>query len=126
MTLLDVRNQIVSHFCKNDTFALENFKDIKVDDKFENDKDDLIIAALDNLESMNLIRGVSENLWILINPLNSAGQEVHLSMNVCNAIAETINAFMDANEIKEVKVDSLDIQERDIVELLSIIGEILN
>ncbi len=126
MTLLDIRNQIVSHLCQNDTFSSENFKDIKVDDKFDGEKESLIIAALDNLESINLIRGVSENLWILINPLNSAGQDIHLSMNVCNAIAETVNAFMDANEIKDVKVDPLDIQERDIVELLKIIGEILN
>lgn len=126
MTLLDVRNQIISHFCEKDSFTRNDFINVEVDQLFEDQKDNLILSCLIELEKREIIVKISDSLWILTNPLNFSGQKINISMAVANAITETVNTFLEANNIEDTKVDSLNITEANIVDLLKIIGEILN
>lgn len=125
MTLMTVVNQLVGFFCEKDTFSTDDFLPIKVDPKLADRKDDLIRAALANLVDGGMIRPAGEGLWILCAPLNAQGQEVHLSMPICNEIAAVLNTNLEAKNIDE-RVDALNLHEGHIVGLLQIIDEILN
>lgn len=126
MTLLDIRNQIVSSLVKKDTFVKSDFATIKLQKTHETDRDDLIRASLGELCDAGLIRRVGESdTWILSGPMNAQGQNIHLSMETCNAVAEEINAFLDAHEIQGPRADALRISEGDIVALLGIIEAVI-
>lgn len=125
MTLLNVTNQIVGALCGKETFSTTDFLPIKIDPKLSDRKDDLIRAALANLVDMGMIRPAGEGLWILCAPLNAQGQDIHLSMPVCNELAAVINTNLEAKGVEE-RVDALNLHEGHIIGLLQIIDEILN
>lgn len=125
MSLLDVQNQLVGFFLQKDVLTAGEFSSIKVSEDLTEKKDGVIRAALSLLVDANMIRKVDEDTWILVAPLNSAGQEVHLSMAVCNEIAEIINIDLESKDIED-RVSSLEIHEGHIVALLSIISELLS
>lgn len=125
MTLLPVTNQLVAILCEKEMVSTDDFPTIKVEPKLADRRDDLIRAALSNLSDMGMIRAAGEGLWILCAPLNAQGQEVHLSMPLCNEIASVINTDLEAKDVDE-RVDALNIHEGHIIGLLHIIDEILN
>ncbi len=57
--------------------------------------------------------------------INANGQEVQLSMPVCNEIASVINTDLEAKGIQD-RVDALNLHEGHIIALLAIIDQILN
>ncbi len=124
MTLLDTRNQIVGRICEKGLFTTDDFLSIKVPAEFAAQRDDLTRAALEQLCNIGMLAKVGDNMWILSDPLNGGGQEVGLSMGVCNEIANVINTFAAA-ENAEAQVDALNIHEGHIVALLQIIDQIL-
>lgn len=124
MTLLSVRNQLIGILCQKELITTDDFASIKVDAAFADRRDDLIRAALDQLCNFGLIAKVGDQTWVLSEPLNGAGQEIHLSMGLCNEIANVINTNLAAKEI-EHQVDALNLGEGHIVALLQIIDEIL-
>ncbi len=124
MTLLPITNQIVGSFCEKDTFTIADFATVKVAPELSDRKDDIVRAALSNLVEAGMIKPAGEGLWILSQPLNAAGQDVHLSMPICNEIASIINTDLEAKGIED-RVDALNLHEGHIVALISIIDEIL-
>lgn len=124
MTLLDCRNQIIGLLCQKELITTDDFPSIKVDPAFADRRDDLIRAALDQLCNFGMIAKVGDQTWVLSEPLGGAGQEVQLSMGLCNEIANVINTFAAAKDV-EHQVDALNIHEGHIVALLQIIDEIL-
>lgn len=127
MTLTDIRNQIVDHLCHKDTFTKSDFEAIQLDTEHDDTKDGLIRESLAELCERDLIRKVGElDTWILTEPLNARGQEVGLSMETCNEVAKTINAYLDGNEIKGPRVDALNISEGAIVALIKVIDTLLD
>lgn len=128
MTLLHIRSQLVSILCQQDTITAADFGQIKVTKDVADHKDALIRAALAELVSMGMLRdaGTPESgLWILSSPLNAGGQDLHLSMQVANGVAECINTFLDAREMDGDRVDPLNIHEGHVVMLLEILGDVL-
>lgn len=149
MTLLNLRAQLINHFCHADAFKTSDFASISVDKGLDSHKDGLIRAALDELVFSGLIRPVAANvkkhapgtslpapppdwtsatadLWILSSPLNAAGQDVHISMGVANGIAETINTWLSANDLPGERVDPMAINEGHIIGLLEILDDVLS
>lgn len=126
MTLLDVRNRVLTHFTTNDTMCPEDFASIKIDEPYESARDNLILRALEQLEEVELIARVEEDLWILVEPLNANGQDIHISTNVANGVAMVINAYLDANGIEGGRADTLNVGEADILALITIIGNVIN
>lgn len=124
MTLLPIQNQLIQVFCEKDTFSASDFATIKVIPELNDRRDDIVRAALSNLVEAGMIKPAGEGLWILSQPLNAAGQEVHLSMPICNEIASIINTDLEAKGIEE-RVDALNLHEGHVVALISIIDEIL-
>lgn len=122
--LIDVQNQVVGFFLQKDVMTLSDFQAIKVGDDLLEKKTEAIRAALGLLSEAGLVKELDSSTWVLVAPLNSAGQEVHLSMAVCNEVAEVINIDLESKEIDD-RVSSLEIHEGHIVALLSIINELL-
>lgn len=143
MTLLNIRAQLINHFCHCDTFKVSDFTAIGVGKGLESHKDGLIRAALDELAFAGLIRPIPasgkkgasstphpeaalHDLWILSSPLNSAGQDIHLSMGVANGIAETINTWLNANDLPGDRVDPMSLNEGHIIAILEILDDVLS
>ncbi len=124
MTLLNVRNQIVGAFCEKDTFSRDDFAAVKLPKELEPQRKELIEAALGQLVKTELVEPAGPGLWILSSPLNAAGQDVHLSMPLCNEIAEIVNTHLESKGVED-RIDALNIHEGHIIALISIIGEIL-
>ncbi len=125
MTLASVTNQIVGSLCEKDTFSISDFAGVKVAPELADHKDDIVRAALSNLVETGMIKPAGEGLWILSMPINANGQEVQLSMPVCNEIASVINTDLEAKGIQD-RVDALNLHEGHIIALLAIIDQILN
>lgn len=125
MSLLDVQNQIIGSLLENDIFGKDEMAKVKIDDRLSDNRDDVMRAVMQMLVDANVVRKVGDDLWVLIAPLNSSGQEIHLSMPVCNEIAEVLNMDLESKGINE-RVSSLGIDESHIIGLLSIINELLS
>lgn len=124
MTLLPVQNQVIASLCEKDTFSVADFAAVKVAPELNDRHDDIVRAALANLVDAGLIKPAGSDLWILSMPLNASGQDVHLSMPICNEIASIINTDLEAKGIED-RVDALNLHEGHVVALISIIDEIL-
>lgn len=125
MTLLEVRNQCIGILCQKELFITDDFGSIKVHADFAGQRDDLVRAALDQLCTIGMIVKIGDHMWVLSDPLNGAGQEIHLSMGLCNEIANVINTNLAAKNVEQ-QVDALNLNEGHIVALLQIIDEILS
>ncbi len=124
MTLLAIRSQLVGWLCNHDTFSVSDFVGIKVAKDLEDRKDAIVRAAVAGLVEIGMLQPAGEDLWILSAPLNASGQDVHLSMPLCNEIADVINTDLEAKDIDD-RVDPLNIHEGHVMALLSIINELL-
>ncbi len=128
MTLLDVRNQIVSKLCTKTTFAPEDFDAVKVRPEFEDRKEAMVLAALDELSIMGMVRPIhgDSTIWMLSSPLGMSGQQVHISMGTAVQIADIINTYLGANDLGGEPADALNIAEIDIITIIGILGDILS
>lgn len=125
MTLLDIRNQLVGHFCKEDTFSREDFASIKVDEKLSAQRDTLIEAALAQLEDMGMVSVANPNLWILCEPLGSAGQQIDVPIEIAEAIAACINTYVKANDLPLDTVDALNLHAGHLATLIGIVNDLV-
>ena len=125
MTLLDVQNQIVSHFSNSgSSFSLAaNLAAIKVTKPFEEHKEKMVSAVMAELEKGGMVKELTAGVWVLTSPLGSNGQQVELSFALSNAIAEEIKAYADAREL-EWQVDPLNLHEGNFLMLLAIINDL--
>jgi hypothetical protein len=126
MTLLDIRNQIVRLLCNKDTFGTEDFESIRVPEELADKRDHLIRSAAKQLVAYELLVDAGTDFWVLSSPLNGGGQELHISMQTANEIADTINTFLDANDLDLPPADALGIHEGNIIMLLSIVNDIIS
>ena len=89
-------------------------------------KNSLITAATSDLVDNKILKLISDNTWALVQPMNSKGQSVNISMELINQIVNLINSYLDANEVPGARADKMNITEQDIYMLLVILGEILD
>lgn len=126
MNLSDVRNQIIGVFCEKPVFEASDIECVKLPKIMNDKRQEIVTAALLQLQETGLIRKVAEDYWMLNHPIGSSGQEIKLSLNTCNNVAETINTFLKAQGDDETpRADSLNLNEGHIITLLQILDMVL-
>lgn len=133
MNLIEIKNQLVTFFIKNDTFNLSEEKHlnkIKVNSTQESIKKHIIISACKDLVESGMIKEVFDNQtlvgFILVSPLNSYPQQIDISAVTGEMIANIINQYLDSQNIKEYRADALNINEGDINQIVMLTAELLN
>jgi hypothetical protein len=132
MTLIEIRNQIFTHFLKSDTFALPNdLKKVKVGKNQEEFKQELVTQVLTDMQEDGLCGEISNpatgeiKAFVMAGPLGQNGQDVSISNQTAELVAEIINQYL-ASQDQEGVVDKLNINEGDIQNLAIITAQLLN
>lgn len=131
MTLVEVRNQVLTHFFTKSIFCEVDIPGIKADEEAEPFKSELVYAALADLEKLEIVRRLVPEFedgldaWVLIQPLNSYVQDVAVSLSTADLVGETINSFIAGNELDWTPCDKTQIIQDDMLTLVEIIHIIL-
>jgi hypothetical protein len=133
MTLIEVRNQIFTHFLKTDTFVFpDDLRKIKVGKNQESFKNELITSVLVDMQEDGLCNEISDQTtgvpkaFVMAGPLGQNGQDVPISNKTAELIAEIINQYLASKGQEEGVVDKLNINEQDIQNLAIITAQVLN
>ena len=132
MTLIDIRNQLISHLSKQSIFLMKEDKSrIKIDPKIEECRESLVVAAFEMIEEVGLVKPLKDDEgkktlgWVLTSDLDGYSQSVTISGEVANAIAETINTFLASQGVNEDKCNKLSINENDLMAMVSILDDMI-
>ena len=133
MTLIEVRNQIVTHYLKNDTFFIpEDLKKIKVGKNQDVHKEKIVVAVLQDLAKDDICREIVDAAtknavaYIITVPFNQNGQQVDISPQTAELVAEIVNQYNQSLENDQDPTDKLNINEFDIQQLALITAQLLN
>lgn len=130
MTIVDIKNQLISHLFDNDSFDLaQDGPKLTLSDDLEPVRPEVIASVLGELEDMKMVKKVAfgaRDVWLLTQPFDSFSQTMVLSAAASEIIAETINSFRDANEIEADICDKTKISEADIINLVNICHVLLD
>ena len=131
MTLTEIRNQLVTHFQKQDHFSLKNDSvNIKIDKNQLDIKEDLIKLAFSELEKADMFSFAStknDEIWALEYPLLSQGQELTISSGASELVANLLNEFKEVlgNGKNLQPTNKLNIVESDIIQLCLLCKQLL-
>lgn len=132
MTLLHVKNKLLSFLLNNDTLSLKDdltLIDLKDDDNPElaDHKETLLRLAAKDFADAGIIRLVDEvsQLYVITQPINSHIQQVAVSPMCAEMLADTLGAFAEANGIKDLFCNRLAVTEHDIMNLIHFFHEVL-
>lgn len=131
MTLTEIRNQLVTHFQKQDHFSLKNDSvNIKIDKNQLDIKEDLIKLAFSELEKADMVSYAStknDEIWALEYPLLSQGQELTISSGASELVANLLNEFKEVlgNGKNLQPTNKLNIVESDIIQLCLLCKQLL-
>jgi hypothetical protein len=131
MTIIEIQNQIHSLFLKTDTFIFpDDVKKINVDKHQICAKSDLIKKILHLFEEKKMLLsydiGDGKTSYTLFAPLGSEGQEIAISQQTSELVAEIINQYRRANNIEAGLADKLNLGDRDIQSICLICSQLLN
>ncbi len=129
MTIVEIKNQLISHFYENNVFNMEtDGPKINLSDDLESVRKEVINTVLLELASVNVVKKVEsaeKSVWLLTQSFDSFNQSVVLSAAASEIIADTINDFRDANDIPGDTCDKTKITEADIMNLINICHALL-
>lgn len=124
MTIVEIKNQLLSHFFENTVFNMSSHIDkIELTEEISPMKSEIVRTVLNELELLGLVRKVASSnneVWILVQSLHSFHQNLSISAATAEIIADTINSFREANEIDGDTCDKTKITESDILNLVNI------
>lgn len=124
LTLIDINNELIIFFQKNNTFSFKrDVSKIKIPEDYVEYTEPIIRSTLDLLCKREIIVKLTDDCFILKQPLNSYIQNVSISPNIATAILDKIKFL--GNEDEENDIDILSITENEIVKLLMIIDILL-
>lgn len=130
MTIIEIKNQIISHFFDSDSFDMEvDGPKIALPEDMEPAREEILSSVLAEVESTGMIKKVArgvKSIWLMTQPFDSFSQSVVLSAGLCELLADTINSFREANEISADLCDKTKIGEADISNLISICHVLLD
>lgn len=129
MTILGVKNQLITHFLQKDTFEFKKHDLISVqfDKETADFREELTELALADLEQLNIVRKVvndDRTMWVLIQPIHSFQQQVTVGPLVAEVMANTIN-FVNEMEHVDLLCDKTKIDEGDILRLVKIVEDFI-
>jgi len=129
MTILSVKNQLITHFLSNDVFEFsKHWTQIELDKEVVGFREDLIRSACQELEDLKIIQKLKaedsmKEIWILVKPINTMVQSVTVGPLVSTLLADIINSY---NKIEKIsaETDKTNLQEGDLLRLVEIIGNL--
>ena len=132
MTLVEIRNQILEHFSKEDFFSIKDHAGKITVSKNQTDiKNELIKLALKHLEETKLVsysKNELDEVWVLEVPLNLQGQEIMISFPTAEMIGVLLNRFKEVLGTKNRRIyptDVMNITEQDILQLCIVCQQLL-
>lgn len=129
MTIIEIKNQLISHFYDHESFCLDtDGPKVRLSDDLEKVREQVIETVLYDLQASNLVRKVQsaeKSVWLLTQSFDSFNQNVVISANAAELIADMINDFRDINEIPGDMCDKTKIIEADLMNLVNIIHVLL-
>lgn len=124
MTIVEIKNQVLTHFFNNTIFSLSSdSQKIELDDDLKPLTEEVVRTVLVDLENLGLIKKVAsaqKEIWILTQSLTAFNQNVTITAATAEMISDTINSFREANEISGDISDKTKITEADIINLVNI------
>lgn len=130
MTLTAIRNQIITILLDKGTFSLSlDLGSIKLKKVPEKVRPGLVIAAFKRLEELRYVTRIdseSDVFWIMDADSDSANQSISISSGTAETVANVINQYRDAFNIKSAECDKLSIKEDDVLSLVIICSALLN
>lgn len=128
MTIVDIKNQLISHYFDNDSFDLaEDGPKLTLSDDLEAARPHVVTSVLDELEEMKMVKRIKgTDVWLLTQSFDSFNQTVVLSAAASEILADTINWFREENEIEADLVDKTKLTEHDIMNLVNICHVLLD
>lgn len=134
MTLVNIKNALLSHFLSASTFNLiDDIEAIKINAKedggdFVEHKREIVQYALDELVKLGIIAKVSGDLYVLIQPLSQFPQSVTISPMTALMVSDLINGWTKMTGDQEKTgyvVNKLGITDYDIGSLCTICHALL-
>ncbi len=134
MTLLQVKNQLITLFFSQDSFE---FKRDQLKVEFDKDSADfrepLLREALTDLEKLGIVKkmvvgeepDLKRESWILAQPLFTFNQSVTVSSLAASVVADTINQIADIFELN-LSCDKTQLTEQDLLKLCAIIDHLMD
>ena len=128
MTIVEIKNQIITHFGDKNSFNIEtDGGKIELSEDLASFRADVIKAVMTDLEGVGMIKRIAttQDLWVLTQSFGSFSQNVTISAGVGEVIADQINWFREGNDITDDVCDKTNITESDLLMLCNIIVSIL-
>lgn len=126
MSILQVKNQLVSFFFSHDVFEFEKHQiEVTFDKETADFREQILAAALGELETVGIVKKMvmdGRTAWILTQPIHSFTQQVTVGPMVADQIASAIN-FMNEMEEIDILCDKTKIDEQDLLRLVSIVND---
>lgn len=134
MTLVHVKNLLLSHLLQNNTFSIRDDSAIIDFDKdqdieeLEPFREKIIRLAVKELEVVGILRLVDEEseLYILSQPVNSFVQQISISPLCAEMLSDTVNAYVKGTNIENIVCNKLAITEQDIMALIHVFHMMLD
>lgn len=135
MTLVDIKNALLSHFVSSSTFdVIQDTATFKIDpkevgDDFVSNLPAIVTVALEDLVRLGILARAREGLYVLVQPLTQINQTIVLSPFTALMLADMVNGWAEkTGEMKETGyvVNKLAITDRDVNALCQICGILLS
>jgi len=128
MTLVHVKNLLLSHLLQNNTFSIQDdtptidFGKDEDTEELNPFKEKVVRLAVKELEQVGILKLVDADteLYLLSQPVNSFVQQVSISPLCAEMLADTVNAFVRGTDIDGVVCNKLSVTEGDIMALIHV------
>lgn len=130
MTLVEIRNQLITQFLKSDTLSLKYLTSkIKVSKNQEKIKENLIKSVLDDMVEdgfCNRINGAEDDfVYVSSVPFGTHGQNVNISYSTAEIIATILEQYAASRKIDDLTVNKLELKESDLLNLCIVCAQLL-
>lgn len=135
LTLVDIKNALLSHFVSSSTFDVSTDTDaFKIDPKevgedFVANLQDIVTVALEDLVRLGMVARAREGLYVLTQPITQMNQTIVISPFTALMLADMVNGWAEkTGEMKETGyvVNKLAITDRDVNAICQICGILLS
>lgn len=130
MTLLEIKNQLLTFFAQGDTFYIpKDSKSIKVGKNQEKHKEQILEEVLRVLTEEGFCSAIKNkegivDSFIMNIPMIQQGYDINISLITANLVGEIINQFANATGNKAMLTDKTSINESDIQNLCVICAQL--
>jgi hypothetical protein len=128
MTVSEACSKLFGWFAENERFDLsKDYKSLLIvsdDEEVEKEIVKIALAKMEEIKILIRITTIKRDVWVLDKPLNSFEQSVSISGNMAAEISEVINRTCHAIDNYDDVCNPLDINEKDINNLIFICQKI--